>query len=70
MKGKHEKEILADLLKVTQAKKVEATEEEAAELARLEEQQRRSGVDRERTARINEAQKREKMLLEQARGAT
>lgn len=58
------------MLKLTQAKKVEATEEEAAELARLEEQQRRSGVDRERTARVIELEKREKMLLEQARGET
>ena len=70
MKGKHEREILGSLLKLTQAKKVEATEEEAAELARLEEQQRRSGVDRERTARVIELEKREKMLLEQARGDT
>lgn len=70
MKGKHEREILGSLLNLTQAKKVEATEEEAAELARLEEQQRRSGVDRERTARVIELEKREKMLLEQARGET
>ena len=68
MKGKHEREILNDLLGITRARTVESTEEEAAELAQLEEQQRRSGVDRERTARVVEAEKREKMLLEQARG--
>ena len=53
---------------MTRAKRVEATEEESAELARLEDQERRSGTDRERTARVIEAEKREKMLLEQARG--
>ena len=68
MKGKHEREILDDLLGITRARTVESTEEEAAELAQLEEQQRRSGIDRERTTRLVEAEKREKMLLEQARG--
>ena len=68
MKGRHEREILNDLLGITQARTVESTEDEAAELARLEEQQRRSAIDRERTARVVETEKREKMLLEQARG--
>ena len=70
MKGKHEREILNSLLEITRARKVEATEEEAAELAQLEEQQRRSDVDKERTARVIEVERREKMLLEQARGET
>ena len=70
MKGKHEREILDSLLEITRARKVEATEEEAAELAQLEEQQQRSDVDKERTARVIEVERREKMLLEQARGET
>ena len=68
MKHYHESEILEQLMRVTKATSVLATAEDEAELQALEEQKQRGEVDRERMAEVNERRKREKRLLEQARG--
>ena len=68
MKHKSESEILAKLMKITNAVQVEATPEEEAELEILEDQHKRSDQDRERVIQHNNKIKREKALLAQARG--
>lgn len=68
MKYKHESEILATLIIITKATAVVATPEEEAELQGLEEHRKRGLQDAERMAKVNERRRREKSLLQAARG--
>ena len=68
MKHKHESEILAQVVEITRAKKVEATADEEAALRHLEEFRKRSEQDAVLMAKVNEKRRREQALLEQARG--
>ena len=68
MKHKHETEILEKLMRLTKAMQVVATAEEDAELQALEDQRQRSEADRKGMAEVNERKRREKSILEQARG--
>ncbi|KAL8969047.1 MAG: hypothetical protein Q9183_002178, partial [Haloplaca sp. 2 TL-2023] len=69
MKHKHESEILSELINSTKATLVVATAEEEAEIEELKDQEKRSEADRLRNAAYTEQKRREKALLEQARGA-
>lgn len=68
MKHQHESHILVKLMSLTKATPVVATAEEEAELQALEEQRKRGLEDAERMAEVNERRKREKSLLQAARG--
>ena len=61
-------EILDAVVRLTKAYPVEPTVEERAELRSLEEQSVRSKRDSKRSLEVREARRREKELLEQARG--
>ena len=62
-----ESEILRELLEVTKAVRVEPTAEEKAEMEILEEQRKRSEIDRQRMDAQNRKIKREKAFLAVAR---
>lgn len=68
MKNYTNSEILDALVRLTKAYPVEPTPEEQEELAKLEEQKRRSAVDSKLSQEVRARVKREKELLEQARG--
>lgn len=68
MKHRKEREILGDLIRVARAKELEATEEEEVELRELETQRVKSERDREGVRVYNEKIRKERELLEQARG--
>lgn len=61
-------DILQEFIRVTNAYPVEPTPEEKEEIRALEEQRVRSQRDRERSLEVRARLKREKELLEQARG--
>ncbi|KAL8798595.1 MAG: hypothetical protein Q9182_006530 [Xanthomendoza sp. 2 TL-2023] len=69
MKHRHESKILSELMDLTKATPVIATPEEEAELRKLAEEERQSGLDRARNAAYTERKRQEKALLDQARGA-
>ncbi|KAL8812676.1 MAG: hypothetical protein Q9200_000864 [Gallowayella weberi] len=69
MKHRHESEILSELMDMTKATPVTATPEEEAELQKLADEERQSGLDRARNAAYTERKRQEKALLDQARGA-
>ncbi|KEQ69754.1 hypothetical protein M436DRAFT_55377 [Aureobasidium namibiae CBS 147.97] len=60
--------ILADLIRITNARQVEATQEELETLRSLEEQRLRSEKDSKLSLEVREKKKREEALLAQARG--
>lgn len=68
MKHKHESEILSRLLELTKGMPYEASPEELAELRDLDDEKRRSERSREAQARLNEVKRREKALLDLAKG--
>lgn len=68
MKHKTESQILDELIKLTGAYAIEPTEAEREELRSLEEQRVLSERDSKAAAERRAAEKREKELLEQARG--
>lgn len=68
MKNYTNSEILDALVQLTKAYPVEPTPDEREELAKLEEQRRRSEKDSKLSQEIRARMKREKELLEQARG--
>lgn len=68
MKNYTNSEILDALVRLTKAQSVEPTAEEQEELAKLEEQRRRSERDSKLSQEVRARVKREKELLEQARG--
>ena len=68
MKHKHESEILSRLLELTKAKPYEASPDELAELRDVDVEKIRSERDREAQAKLNEIRRREKALLDLARG--
>ncbi|EME49827.1 hypothetical protein DOTSEDRAFT_121058 [Dothistroma septosporum NZE10] len=68
MKNFTNSEILDALVRLTKAQPVEPTAEEQEELAKLEEQRRRSERDSKLSQEVRARVKREKELLEQARG--
>ncbi|KAK5711121.1 hypothetical protein LTR15_012606 [Elasticomyces elasticus] len=68
MKHRTNSEILDELVRMTKAKIVEATAEEVEELRALEEQRVRGAKDSAKSLEVRARLKREKDLLEQARG--
>ncbi|KAK4507144.1 hypothetical protein PRZ48_000878 [Zasmidium cellare] len=68
MKNYTNSEILDALVQLTKAYPVEPTPEEQEELAKLEEQRRKSEKDSKLSQEVRARVKREKELLEQARG--
>lgn len=68
MKGRTNSEILQELIRVTKAYPIEPTEEEKEELRLLEEQRLRSLRDSKLSKEVRARVKRERELLEQARG--
>lgn len=68
MKNKHKDAILAKVLEMTKARVVAPTAEEARQLRELEEQDVRSREDRARMAVVMEELRREKAMIEKARG--
>lgn len=68
MKHRTNSEILQELIRVTKAYPIEATAEEQEEIRLLEEQRLRSQRDSAKSAEVRARVKREKELLEQARG--
>ncbi|KAF2173303.1 hypothetical protein M409DRAFT_62844 [Zasmidium cellare ATCC 36951] len=68
MKNYTNSEILDALVQLTKAYPVEPTPEEREELAKLEEQRRKSEKDSKLSQEVRARVKREKELLEQARG--
>ena len=69
IKNKHETEILSRLLEMTNGTPYEVSQEEEFELMEVEDYSRNSERDREAQAKLNEATRQERALLEQARGA-
>ena len=67
MKRKHQPEILREVLIATQAREVQATEEETAQMRELEDQRQRSQADASLQQEVRARRKREKQLLDQAR---
>ena len=67
MKHKHESEILAQLLELTNAHQYEITGEEQSEMRDVEDQERSGQRDREAQFKLNEVKRQEKALLDQAR---
>ena len=68
MKHRTPSEILEELVKLTGAYPIEATAEDKEEIRILEEQKVRSARDAKLSAEVRARTKREKELLEQARG--
>lgn len=68
MNNKSSAEILAEVVRLTNAVPVEATPEERETLARLEEQRQKSERDGALSKEVRERKKREADLLAQARG--
>ncbi|KAF2214627.1 hypothetical protein CERZMDRAFT_36614 [Cercospora zeae-maydis SCOH1-5] len=68
MKNYHSSEILDALIRLTNARQVEPTEEDLEQLAKLEEQRQRSLRDSKLSQEVRARVKREKELLKQARG--
>ncbi|CAK3982000.1 Hypothetical predicted protein [Lecanosticta acicola] len=68
MKGYTNSEILDALVNLTKAQPIEPTPQDQEELARLEEQRKRSEVDSLLSQQVRAKVKREKELLQQARG--
>ena len=68
MKNYTNSEILDALVRLTKAYPVEPTPEEQEELAKLDEQRRRSDKDKKLSQEVRARVKREKELLQQARG--
>ncbi|KAI5196998.1 hypothetical protein E4T39_07491 [Aureobasidium subglaciale] len=68
MTGRTPEHILTDLMKITSARQVEATQEELDTLRSLEEQRLRSERDSKLSLEVREKKKRELSLLAQARG--
>ena len=68
MKLRNNSEILEELVKLTKAQQVEPTAEEVEELKDLEEQRIKGARDSVRSGEVRARVKREKELLEQARG--
>lgn len=69
MKYKHESDILKELLQITEAVEVKATEEELEMMRDIEEQRKKSDEDRELVKVVEEKNRQEKQLLDQARRA-
>ena len=59
---------MQELQRITRAQQVEATAEELEEMQSLEEQRMKSARDSKLSQEVRARQKREKELLEQARG--
>ncbi|KAK3070051.1 hypothetical protein LTR53_011120 [Teratosphaeriaceae sp. CCFEE 6253] len=68
MKHRTNAEILEELVKMTKAQAVEPTEAEQEELRELEAQRRRGAIESAKSLEVRAKVKREKDLLEQARG--
>lgn len=68
MKDYSNSEIMDAVTRITKAYPVEPTADEKEELAKLEEQRRRSAMDSKLSQEVRARVKREKELLEQARG--
>ena len=68
MKHRQDSEILDQLLRLTKAKAVNATAEERRLIQEMEEQNRQSEKDAAMMVEVNAKRKREKAILEQARG--
>ena len=68
MTNRTQENILADLVRITSARQVEATQEELETLRSLEEQRLRSQKDSKLRLEVREKKKREEALLAQARG--
>lgn len=68
MKHRSESEILDELMKLTEAKVVRATQEEQRQIQELERQNRESEVESIKQAAINEEKRREQAIMNQARG--
>ena len=69
MKYKHESEILKELLRLTKAVEVKATEAEQESMRDIEEQRRKSDEDREFQRVVLEKRRQEQKLLDDARRA-
>lgn len=67
MKHKEDSMIWDEVMKITQARPVPPTETELEELRELEEQKKKSAVDRARVAKENAQRKREEAMMKQAR---
>lgn len=70
MKYKHESEILAQVMELTKAEPVSATQEEIDMLQKLEEAQKKSDEDRARNEAYKEAKARSDAILAQARSGS
>lgn len=68
MTNRTQENILSDLLAITKARQVEATDEEMETLRTLEEQRVRSARDSKIGLELRAKKKREEALLAQARG--
>lgn len=68
MKHRSESEILDELMRLTEARVVRATQEEQLQIQELERQNRESKVESMKQAAINEERKREQAIMDQARG--
>lgn len=69
MKHKHESDILKELLQITEAVEVKATEKELEMMRDIEEQRKKSDEDREFDKVVQEKKRQETQLLDQARRA-
>lgn len=68
MKNYNSSEILDALVKLTKAYPIEPTPEDREELAKLDEQRKKSEKDSQLSQQVRAKAKREAQLLEQARG--
>ena len=68
MKHKHESDILSQLLELTKGIPYQMSPEELIEVREVEDQQRDRERDKAAQMRLNEVRRREKALLDQARG--
>jgi large subunit ribosomal protein MRP49 len=68
MKHRSESEILDELMKLTEARAVKATVEDMRQIRELEEQNRQSELEAVKSAELNAEKKRQKAILDQARG--
>ncbi|KZF19978.1 50S ribosomal protein-like protein Mrp49 [Xylona heveae TC161] len=69
MKHRHESQILSELVKLTKARKIEATAEEKEQLKQVQEDRRQSEKSSQRAAVINAQRKQKEEMLRQARAA-
>ena len=69
MKHKKESEILSQILELTEGIPYQVSSEEQAELGEVEDQQRDSQRAKAAQSRLNEVKRREKAILNQARGS-